>query len=136
MGAAVEQSAPKALTIVVLEDEPVQRAVTSDYLRSRGYTVFEAATAVEAAEVLGIVENIDLVFADVNLPGVMGGLSFTVWMRERYPQIPVILTSGVKAVAPALKRGRPVPFVAKPYDLDQLAELIEATVSEERSRGP
>ena|SRR5689334_5448508 len=134
MGAAVEQAAPKSGSILVLEDEPVQRAVASDHLRGLGYTVFEAGTAVEAAEVLQAIDGVDLVFADINLPGVMGGLSFTVWMRERHPRIPIILTSGVRAVAPTLKGGQPLPFVAKPYDLDKLATLIERMIADASPR--
>ena len=127
---AGSNSGPPRATVLVVEDEPILRATTSDGLRARHYQVFEAGTAVEGAEVLRASGSVDVVFADINLPGVMGGLSFAVWLHERHPKIPVILTSGVKTVGPALKGAGRVRFVPKPYDLDQVAKLIEETVSE------
>ena len=115
------------VTILVVEDEPVLRTVTSDDLRTRGYWVVEAGSAVEAAEVLQKVQ-IDLVFADIILPGIMGGLSFAVWLHERHPGVPLILTSGVKTNIVGLKGSSGVPFVAKPYDIDRVAQLIADTL--------
>jgi two-component system, response regulator PdtaR len=122
-------SEPGRTTILVVEDDPILRASTSDDLRARHYQVFEAGTAVEGAQILRASGGVDVVFADVNLPGVMGGLSFAVWMHERYPEIPVILTSGVKAVGPAVKGAGRVPFVPKPYRLDDVTRLIDEAVS-------
>ena len=119
-------------TILLIEDEPILRNTTADQLRSRHYRVFEAGTAVEGAKLLRASGGVDAVFADINLPGVMGGLSFEVWMRERYPDIPVILTSGIRSINPALKGGGRTPFVPKPYDLDEVVTLIEETISEQR----
>ena len=127
--AAGDHSKPGRTTVLVVEDDPILRASTADELRARHYLVFEAGTAVEGAEILRASGGVDVVFADINLPGVMGGLSFAVWMRERYPEIPIILTSGVKTVGPALKGAGRVPFVPKPYDLDDVARLIDETVS-------
>jgi DNA-binding NtrC family response regulator len=120
-------------TILVIEDEPILRGATADYLRSRHYRVFEAGTAVEGAEVLRAPGNVDAVFADINLPGVMGGLSFAVWMHERYPDIPILLTSGVKVADTAPRGVGRVPFIPKPYNLDHVITLIEETISEQRN---
>lgn len=133
--AAGDSSEPGQTTILVVEDDPILRASTTDDLRARHYQVFEAGTAVEGAEILRASGGVDVVFADINLPGVMGGLSFAVWMRERYPEIPVILTSGVKVVGAAVKGAGRVPFVPKPYDLDEVTRLIEEAVST-RARTP
>lgn len=120
-------AADELVTILVVEDEPVLRTVTADDLRTRGYWVVEAGSAVEAAELLRNAQ-IDLVFADIVLPGIMGGLSFAVWLHERYPGVPLILTSGVKTNIAGLKGSRRVPFVAKPYDIDGVAKLIADTL--------
>jgi two-component system, response regulator PdtaR len=120
-------------TILVIEDEPILRGATADFLRSHHYRVFEAGTAVEGAEVLRASGNVDAVFADINLPGVMGGLSFAVWMHERHPDIPVLLTSGVKLADTASRGVGRVPFVPKPYNLDQVVTLIEETISGQRN---
>ncbi len=120
-------AADELVTILVVEDEPVLRTVTADDLRTRGYWVVEAGSAVEAAELLRNAQ-IDLVFADIVLPGIMGGLSFAVWLQERHPGVPLILTSGVKTNIAGLKGSRRVPFVVKPYDIDRVVKLIADTL--------
>lgn len=133
--AAGDSSEPGQTTILVVEDDSILRASTTDELRARHYQVFEAGTAVEGAEILRTSGDVDVVFADINLPGVMGGISFAVWMRERYPEIPIILTSGVRTVDAAVKGAGRVPFVPKPYDLNDVTRLFEEAVSA-RARTP
>ena len=127
MGQSPNANADELVTILVVEDEPVLRTVTADDLRTRGYWVVEAGSAVEAAEILQKA-RVDLVFADIVLPGIMGGLSFAVWLSERHPGVPLILTSGVKTNVSGLKRSDRVPFVPKPYDTDDVARLIADTL--------
>ena len=119
-----QQVATTPTTVLVVEDEPVLLHFTAESLRDLGYVVQEAATAVEAAEHLRDALSVDLAFVDVNLPGVMGGLTFAVWLRSHYPNIPIILTSGVRSVSPNLKGVGAVPFIQKPYDVEELARLI------------
>jgi two-component system, response regulator PdtaR len=119
-------------SLLIVEDEPISRAVAADYFRSLNYDVFEASTAVEGAEILRAVERVDIVFADINLPGVMGGLSFAVWLAERYPEIPIVLTSGVQVIGPKLA-GR-VPFVPKPYSLEEVGRLFDGILKDDSKK--
>ncbi len=62
----------------------------------------------------------DLVITDTEMPE-LGGVKLTDWIKENFPAIPVILTSG---------RGEPPnhradAFLGKPYPLDQLREVIK-----------
>lgn len=120
----------KALTILVVEDEPLARISVAGHLRSVGYLVVEASTADEAVEILSTGTRVHLVFADVELPGTMGGFSLAVWVRNHYRSIPVVLTSGVGAVIPPLSRQHLVPFLEKPYRPEEAAELIAAVLSQ------
>jgi CheY-like chemotaxis protein len=116
-------------TVLVVEDDVILRLDTCEYLRNKGYRVIEATTAEEAMAVLGAHEGVDLVFCDVQLPGSIGGLSFTVWAHEHFPSVPVILTSGNGPVAERVIPGRPVPFIAKPYDPDDVAVQIALLIA-------
>jgi DNA-binding NtrC family response regulator len=116
--------ASRVPAILVVEDEPVLLHLTAENLKDRGYAVREAGTAVKAAEELRNAV-IDVAFVDVNLPGLMGGLTFAVWLHAQYPNIPVILTSGMKSIPATLKGVGAVPFVQKPYDIEELTQLIE-----------
>lgn len=120
-------------TVLVVEDDVVLRLDTCDYLRRMGYHVIEAGTAEEAMAVLSAREHVDAIFADVLLPGSTGGLTFTVWVREHFPAMPVILTSGIRVVTQNMVPGRPVPFIPKPYDPEQVAGQIMRSLSDARA---
>ena len=117
-------------TILVVADDVILRLDTCEDLRSRGHHVIEAATAEEAMLVLGSDKAVDLAFCDVQLPGSVGGVSFTVWGRKHFPSMPVILTSGNLPVTERIISGRPVPFLPKPYDLGEVAEQIALQLAE------
>ncbi len=119
-------------TILVVEDDVIVRLDICEYLRSKGHHVIEAASAEEAMAVLGSERAVDLVFSDVQLPGSVGGLSFTVWAREHFPSMPVILTSGNLPVAERIVSGRPVAFIAKPYDFGEVADQIALQLADSR----
>lgn len=132
MGAATDQlegERHQERTVLLVEDDALLRISTADRLRSKGYHVIEAGTAIEAATVLSSGPPVHAVFSDVDLPGATGGLSLAVWIHTHYPAVPVILTSGVRAVMPTLSNQRAVPFVPKPYDPDKVADLIANVIA-------
>ena len=110
--------------ILLIEDDSLIRMTTAEYLRSVGYTVIEAATADEGARVLASGARVHLVFSDVSLPGDMGGFSLAIWVRRNFPFIPVVLMSGVDSAVRPLDRQHLIPFIAKPFRMEDAAELI------------
>lgn len=137
MGAAADQAEGESRdqpTVLLVEDDVLLRISTADYLRSRGYHVVEAGTVIEAATILSAGSPVHAVFSDVDLPGATGGLSLAVWVHAYYPAIPVILTSGVRAVMPTLNAQQIVRFVPKPYDLDKVATIIANAITDAASR--
>ena len=129
----IENVADQASTILLVEDDALLRVATADHLRQKGYRVVEAGTVVEAAMVLSSGPHVSLVLTDVDLPGAMGGLSLVVWTHTHYPAIPVIVTSGVEAVMPALSSQKAVPFLAKPFDFEVLSTLVADTIAKSTS---
>jgi len=106
--------------ILVAEDEAGIRAIVAAYLSDSGFNVVEAPNA-EAALNLIKSREIDLVFSDINMPGVMQGDSLADWLSAYRPTLPVILTSGVEN--PTL-RGHARRFIRKPYLLLEVAHQI------------
>ncbi|SMC64444.1 response regulator [Primorskyibacter flagellatus] len=77
--------------ILIVEDEPVTRTTLASYLQAQGYTVFEAASAPEAEDLLPS-EEIDLLIVDINLEG-KDGLEITREQRAR-SDLGIILLTG------------------------------------------
>ena len=115
--------------ILLVEDDSLIRMTTAEYLRNVGYNVVESATADEAARVLSSGTRVHLVFSDVSLPGDMGGFSLAVWVRRNVPFIPVILMSGVDSAVRPLDRQHLIPFIAKPFRMEDAAQLIASELA-------
>ncbi|MFK0335539.1 response regulator [Rhizobium sp. NPDC090275] len=102
------------VTVLVVEDEPLTRLSIVAGLEDEGFIVFEAANADDAITVLEANLEIQLVFTDVDMPGTMDGLRLAAFVRDRWPPIHIIVTSGHSSPDPAFL---PVnaPFFSKPY---------------------
>ena len=116
-------AAPQSITVLVVEDEVLVRFDTADMLREAGYVVLEAANADEAKSLLKTFPEVALVFSDIQMPGSMDGAAFARFVRENYPEIQVILTSG--AVAPPDEADAAIPFFAKPYRPNDVVKRID-----------
>jgi CheY-like chemotaxis protein len=78
-------------------------------------------------------EQVDLVFSDIRMPGSLNGLQLAQILRDRYPDIPVILTSGNALPGHA---GIAEAFVSKPYDVTQTIALISEILAQKSSGEP
>jgi len=130
---SIEQAAAPAAdltghgTILLVEDEEAVRAFGARALASRGYTVLQAASGIEA---LQIVEQnsgrIDLVVSDVVMPEMDGPTMFGE-LRKRGVKAKVIFVSGYAedAFAKNLPEGEDFGFLPKPFSLKQLVEAVK-----------
>lgn len=82
------------VTILVVEDEPLIRSDITQTLSELGVAVVETASADKAWDFLAKGEKVDLVFSDVYTPGSMNGAQLARKIREIYPTLAVVLTSG------------------------------------------
>ncbi len=85
-------------TILVVEDNADVRRVAVSLLEQLGYRAIEVETAAAALDVVVSGKHVDLVFSDVVLPGPADGSALARTLAERYPQIPVVLTTGYAKV--------------------------------------
>jgi CheY-like chemotaxis protein len=132
---ASSPSARSTELILVAEDEAMVRGIMARTLRECGYVVLEAADGREALE---IVESqggrVNLIVVDVVMP-VLGGREMAARLAERWPDIPVLFTSGYTGLDVVsrglLEEGR--EFLQKPLAPEALArkvrEMVDAAVT-------
>jgi len=120
-------------TILVVEDEASIRLAISEYLTEQGFTVFQAAGASGAIDVISHHPEIDLVFTDLAMPGDMDGLDLVDWVLKRRPGLPVFVTSGVWGRVSTMaeySRNQSLSYFVKPYPYDALAKKIRQVIEE------
>ncbi len=118
-------------TVLVVEDNPVNRVIAEEMLESLGLSIIEAQDGVEALDVLSR-RSVDLVLMDCQMP-VMDGYTATQHIRaretrHRLPRTPIVaLTANAyeEDAAHALEVGMDA-HLAKPYTRDQLRDVISA----------
>jgi two-component system cell cycle sensor histidine kinase/response regulator CckA len=117
-------------TILLVEDEDGLRALNARGLASRGYTVLQAANGVEALEMFTQSGRVDLVVSDVVMPE-MDGPTLLRELRQRNPDLKVIFVSGYaeEAFQKSLPEGEKFSFLAKPFTLKQLVEIVKQTMA-------
>jgi PAS domain S-box-containing protein len=116
-------------TILLVEDNPEVQEVASLLLDQLGYHVVCAQSAAAALQVLASGEEIDLVFTDVIMPGEFDGVALARRVREEYPDIAVLLTSGYAKALSTLEGGFLV--LRKPYQLATLAQAIREALDKQ-----
>ncbi|WP_270937901.1 ATP-binding protein, partial [Falsiroseomonas oryzae] len=121
-------------TILLVEDEPALLSLAERALRRAGFDVLPAASAEDALELLekGAPTPIALV-SDVVMPG-MDGLALAAKLRERDPDLPVLLVSGYAEVALGrdLEAER-LKLLPKPYALADLVAELRAILPRKRA---
>jgi CheY-like chemotaxis protein len=79
-------------TILLVEDEVLLREGVQEMLEVHGYKVIGAGDGQEALEWLDQV-TVNLIITDLVMPG-MNGVDFVKTVREKFPQLPIIVASG------------------------------------------
>ncbi len=116
-------------SILVVEDDELLRFTVAEYLHQRGFEVHEAANGTEAVTVLQSGAPVDLVFSDIQMPG-MNGLELARWVRANRSETLIFLTSGDsrwRESAAPLCTDR--SFFGKPYDNDLIASKMQRAVA-------
>ena len=116
-------------TVLLVEDDPDVQEVASMLLEQLGYRVFSVQSAAAALQLLASGEVIDLVFTDVVMPGELDGLALARRVKEEYPDVAVLLTSGYANAFNALESG--FLLLRKPYQLPALARAVRQALDSE-----
>jgi CheY-like chemotaxis protein len=111
----VGQSEPFAKPVVlVVEDQPLLRLLGVGMVEDAGFEPLEADGSNEAMRILAGRLDIRVVFTDIEMPGGVDGLKLAAMIRDRWPPIAIIITSGKSA---PMAKDMPVGslFFTKPY---------------------
>jgi CheY-like chemotaxis protein len=101
-------------------------------LKQLGYRVLPVQSADAALQLLASGEAVDLVFTDIVMPGEVDGLALARQVKEEYPDIAVLLTSGYAKAVNTREAGFSV--LRKPYQLATLAHAIRGVLDTEPAR--
>ncbi len=114
--------------ILVVEDDLLLRFEMVDNLQDAGFEVVEAGSADEAIQVLAARHDIRIVFTDVQMPGSMDGIQLAAAVRDRWPPIDIIITSGRSDI-----RKQDIParglFLSKPVSPVELVKVMREMTS-------
>jgi CheY-like chemotaxis protein len=125
-----------AATVLLVEDEAIVRASAAEVLRLRGWNVIEAEDGRTGLQALhqalrnGKTNAIDLLVADIGLPGGLNGRQLADAARAAVSDLPVLLITGYAGSAlngkGKLESG--MELLVKPFTLDDLAERVQSMI--------
>ena len=124
--------------LIVVDGDVLVRHVLSDYLRTCGFTVIEAATTDEAVSVLSdATVDIHAMLCDADAPGQSSAFELRAWSRKERPEIEVILAGNVASAAnKAAELCDEGPQLKRPYDPQSIADYIKRLMgSQDRKAG-
>jgi PAS domain S-box-containing protein len=131
--AAVDESpvvAPPAAigagTVLVVEDEPAVRDMTTRILERAGYEVVAVADGIEAMAAAERAGRFDVLISDVIMPDI-SGIALADHLMDRHPDMGVVLLSGYTAETLDLERitARGATFVPKPVASGELLRAVQ-----------
>ena len=114
-------------TVLVVEDEASLRTLEKRFLLRSGFQVIEASSGAEALDLVKDKEpdSIDLLVTDLVMPGRLGGMELAELLKEKFPKLEIIYTSGYspdfRESATQLIEG--VNFLQKPFKFQALLDL-------------
>jgi CheY-like chemotaxis protein len=110
-------------TVLLVEDEPLLREVTSEDLQDLGFETICARDADQALEYLDSEQSLAALITDIRMPGAVDGLGLAKRARELRPELPVIYLSGYSD-----NGDEPVEaaqFVRKPYRIGDIEQALK-----------
>jgi two-component system, response regulator PdtaR len=121
-------SEAKRAVILIVEDELLIRLNAVEMIEEAGFEVVEAASADEAIAILEGRLDITVVFTDIQMPGSMDGLKLAAAVRDRWPPIMIVATSGRVKLGPddLPEGGR---FLSKPYSPAEITKILREVIA-------
>lgn len=122
----------KPTVVLLVEDEVLVRMLADEVLTELGgFRVIATSNADEAVSILYVRTDVRVLLTDVDMPGSMDGVALAHAVHGRWPEVAIIVTSGVGVTAPLPHGAR---FIRKPYRPAELIELIRGML--DASGGP
>jgi DNA-binding NtrC family response regulator len=113
-------------TILVVDDDERGRRLTSRMLRDEGFTVIEAQSAEQALKQLAAAGEVQIVLADIAMPGGMNGVELAEKIQAVDPWPRIVLMSGYDRLFPKWgEMGARYPLLMKPFTAEQLIRQMQ-----------
>jgi CheY-like chemotaxis protein len=112
--------------LLVVDDEPNITTALNRLLRREGYQILIAHSAREALEILAVNGDVGVVLSDQRMPE-MSGIELLSKVKVLYPRIVRMILSGyteLSTVTEAINQGEIYRFLTKPWEDDQLREVV------------
>jgi PAS domain S-box-containing protein len=117
---------------LLVEDNPEVAKVTEQMIENLGYRVQRATSAAAALE-LAERMPFQLVVSDIVMAGSIDGAGLARTIRERWPELPIVLVTGYSSGAAAVEMDFTV--LRKPFELSDLSRATAKAIAETRSGG-
>jgi CheY-like chemotaxis protein len=118
-------------TILVVEDNDAVRASAVELLREEGYRVLTAGNGDVAMQMLLEGIEVDLIFTDVVMPGLIKSSDLAAWAKVQIPAVPVLFTSG--HTRDIISRNHQLSpdthLLSKPYSPEAMLQMICAVLN-------
>ncbi|WP_158643424.1 HD domain-containing phosphohydrolase [Ketobacter alkanivorans] len=134
---SVADHAPvSSTTLLIVDDEAhIRSSLARLFEDEDDYIVITQASAAEALSVLEET-TVDVILSDMRMPG-MDGATFLAQAAERWPDSARILLTGysdIESTIRAINEGRISQYVSKPWDDDQLIQVVHNALELKRLR--
>ena len=119
-----------ARRIVLVDDEEALAWSLSSRL-TRAYPHYRVETANDGETALALIGDspIDLLIADIRMPG-MSGIDLVLAVRNRLPKLPVIVMTAFKSVdITSIHAGPFTGFLEKPFEFERLREQVDEALA-------
>ena len=116
--------------VLIVEDDMLVAELAANMLDELGFETVVVHSAKEALDRLAGGDKPKLIFSDVVMPGGISGIELARKVRDRFPELPILLTTGYSEQV-AGTHGFPV--LQKPYELETLASALGKILKRELS---
>jgi CheY-like chemotaxis protein len=118
---------PSKRVVLAVEDMLLVRMFISDVLTDEGFRVLEAGTAAEALTILQARPDVMAIVTDVEMPGGMNGYELAHVVKDQWPNIQIIISSG-RAWPNAGDMPAGSIFLPKPVPTARLVDEVKKAV--------
>ncbi len=117
-------------SVLVVDDEPTVCRSVERILNRKGHHVAHALCVGDALEGLEAGGRYDLIIADLMMPQV-GGIELLKIVRERWPNLPVLIITGYASIASAVEATKcgAVGYLPKPFTPEELERAMEKVLA-------
>lgn len=110
--------------ILILEDDSHTRELMRVILKEEGFISITADTCTKAIKIANCIKKVSLVIADYRLRGDETCISFTEFIHERTPFVPILLITASSFIEDHIATVRPAGALKKPFSMQDLINAV------------